>query len=93
VPNKWARGKSASSEEAMINEQQHQAIATQAYHLWKQEGCPDGRSMEHWLNAEQTVLSKDEPVEMAKPAKKAKTAPAKAKPAASTRNASTKKKN
>jgi hypothetical protein len=27
-------------------------IARRAYQIWQSEGCPDGRSTEHWLRAE-----------------------------------------
>lgn len=40
-----------------MEKHEHQAIATQAYLLWEQEGCPDGREMDHWLTAEHQVLS------------------------------------
>lgn len=28
------------------------AIAHRAYEIWQRAGCPDGRAMEHWLQAE-----------------------------------------
>ncbi|MGH6988856.1 MAG: DUF2934 domain-containing protein [Stellaceae bacterium] len=31
-------------------------IAIRAYHLWKNEGCPDGKALDHWLTAEATAL-------------------------------------
>jgi hypothetical protein len=71
----------------MINDQQQHAIATQAYLLWEQEGHPQGRSLDHWVAAERTILAKDDAPVIAKPArktKKAKPATAKAKRAAST---------
>ncbi len=40
-----------------MNEDQYQAIATQAYLLWQQEGRPDGRALEHWITAERQLLS------------------------------------
>ncbi len=39
---------------------EHRAIATQAYLLWEQEGCPHGRAVDHWLAAERHVLSATE---------------------------------
>ena len=34
-----------------------QLIRERAYHLWMQEGCPDGRADHHWHLAHQEVLS------------------------------------
>ena len=31
------------------------AIANRAYFIWKSEGCPEGRSMSHWLQAEKEL--------------------------------------
>ena len=31
---------------------QQEKISAQAYYIWQQEGCPTGRSFEHWLLAE-----------------------------------------
>lgn len=33
------------------------AIAQRAYELWQEEGCPDGRALEHWLRAEASLRS------------------------------------
>ena len=30
-------------------------IRHEAYLLWKQEGCPDGRELDHWLAAQELV--------------------------------------
>ena len=27
-------------------------IAVRAYHIWESEGCPDGRDLDHWVQAE-----------------------------------------
>jgi len=32
-------------------------IARCAYHLWEQEGCPEGCDLDHWSRAEQIVAS------------------------------------
>ena len=32
-------------------------IAKAAWHIWQQEGCPQGRDLEHWLKAEQQLLA------------------------------------
>jgi hypothetical protein len=56
-----------------MNKQEHHAIATQAYSLWEQEGCPHGRAMDHWLTAEHQVLSAtDRPAGPAAPKTKKK---------------------
>ncbi len=35
----------------------HQAITQRAYELYQQEGCIDGRALDHWLEAERQLLS------------------------------------
>ena len=30
-------------------------IASAAYMIWKQQGCPDGHAVRHWLQAEQQL--------------------------------------
>ena len=30
----------------------HQAISERAYFIWRAEGCPPGKELEHWLRAE-----------------------------------------
>lgn len=34
-----------------------EAIAARAYAIWQEQGCPDGRDMEHWLEAEAHFLA------------------------------------
>ena len=38
-------------------ETQRQQIAKRAYALWEQEGRPDGRDLDHWLQAEAELAS------------------------------------
>ena len=33
----------------------HAAIAHRAWEIWQHEGCPEGRDMEHWLQAEKEL--------------------------------------
>jgi hypothetical protein len=35
----------------------HETITKRAYELYQQEGCIDGRALDHWLEAERQVLS------------------------------------
>jgi hypothetical protein len=35
----------------------HETITKRAYELYQQEGCLDGRALDHWLEAERQVLS------------------------------------
>jgi hypothetical protein len=47
-------------------EQRQQAIRERAYAIYEQEGCPDGKDLDHWLGAEaeimlQKLLAKWEP--------------------------------
>jgi DUF2934 family protein len=36
-----------------------QLIRERSYQLWEQEGRPDGRHLDHWLQAEREVVAKD----------------------------------
>jgi hypothetical protein len=38
-----------------MNHPTHDAIARQAYELWQNRGCPAGRDLELWLEAEQQL--------------------------------------
>ena len=31
-------------------------IERRAWEIWKDEGCPEGREMDHWLRAEREIL-------------------------------------
>lgn len=33
----------------------HDEIARRAYELWRQEGCPEGRALKHWIEAEKQL--------------------------------------
>jgi hypothetical protein len=37
----------------------HEDIATLAYALWQEKGCPEGLSEEHWLRAEQELTDRE----------------------------------
>ncbi len=38
--------------DAMAKPKRDDEIRQIAYHLWRDEGCPDGRQLEHWTKAE-----------------------------------------
>ena len=38
----------------MANERE-EAIRERAHAIWRQEGCPDGKSLAHWLQAEAEI--------------------------------------
>jgi hypothetical protein len=49
-----------------VPEALHWQIAVRAYTLWEQEGCPHGRDVEHWLQAEADVAAAgNDPIERA----------------------------
>ncbi len=55
-----------------------------AYHIWEEEGCPNGRDCEHWYMAETIWEERQKPVTAKKapaaaPARKPASAPAAAK--------------
>jgi hypothetical protein len=45
-----------------------------AYQIWEQEGCCDGRDLEHWIRAEIVWTERQKPAKPAKPAGKSTTA-------------------
>jgi hypothetical protein len=34
-----------------------QAIKERAHAIWEQDGCPDGKALDHWLRAETEIIS------------------------------------
>ncbi|HKM70415.1 MAG TPA: DUF2934 domain-containing protein [Stellaceae bacterium] len=49
--------------------QREQAIRERAYAIWKEEGRPDGKALDHWLRAEAEIISATE--QQASPLEKA----------------------
>jgi len=41
--------------EGLLRAEQHRLTAERAYEIWESEGCPDGKSHEHWAKAEQEL--------------------------------------
>jgi hypothetical protein len=41
-----------------INQPTHEEISTLARSFYEQEGCPQGRDLEHWLHAEAILKTK-----------------------------------
>ena len=37
-------------------------IRTLAYEIWEEEGRPEGRALEHWLEAEREILDEERPL-------------------------------
>lgn len=44
-----------------IGDNKSTRIAEKAYHLWERDGRPDGRSLDHWLQAEADVAGEAAP--------------------------------
>ncbi len=40
-----------------------QRVRERAYEIWKNAGCPDGRSVEHWLQAEAEIAAAEQGLE------------------------------
>ncbi len=38
-----------------MDEELHRIIELRAYELWQNAGCPDGRALEFWRQAEQEI--------------------------------------
>jgi len=51
-PRAQAESYAKSSTERLLS---HTEIALRAWEIWQSEGCPDGRSLEHWRRAEQEL--------------------------------------
>ena len=45
----------------------HEEIARKAFELYKKKGCPEGRDVENWLDAERIVLSRHAGQDMEEP--------------------------
>lgn len=41
--------------EGLVRGQQNKMIEERAYQIWEEEGCPDGKHLDHWLRAEREV--------------------------------------
>lgn len=37
-----------------------EAVRQRSYEIWQREGCPSGRSLEHWLRAEAELLAEQQ---------------------------------
>ncbi len=46
---------------ALAQEESCEAIRRRAYKLWEEEGCPAGRELDHWCEAEKQLLGTNEP--------------------------------
>jgi hypothetical protein len=54
-----------------MDERDQQQIRELAFEIWQKEGCPEGRDLEHWLNAEAIWKSTHAPQPATKPKKPA----------------------
>ncbi|NYZ10962.1 DUF2934 domain-containing protein [Azospirillum sp. RWY-5-1] len=41
--------------EGLVRGQQNKMVEERAYQIWEEEGCPEGKQLDHWLRAEQEV--------------------------------------
>lgn len=48
-----------SAQNASGNGEVLQRIAVRAYEFYRERGCSDGRDLEDWLEAEQTILGQE----------------------------------
>jgi hypothetical protein len=51
----------------------HEQISQRAYEIFVQRGCPEGRDLEHWLEAEAQLSGALQPQQMRSPSKSTKT--------------------
>lgn len=45
----------------------HEQIADKAYQIWIEQGCPAGRDLENWLDAERRLMSASIAAEVQRP--------------------------
>ena len=45
------------SRQSFVAKQDDVSVEQRAYEIWVEEGCPEGRALEHWLRAEQEISS------------------------------------
>ena len=45
----------AHSNQTGMGKPSHDEVAARAYEIYRQEGCPQGRDVQHWLEAEKQV--------------------------------------
>ena len=50
--SRTAKSTIAKVQKAIAKPTQDEEIRLIAYHLWQEEGCPDGRHLDHWVKAE-----------------------------------------
>jgi len=81
-----AKGTMAKVREAIAKPKRDEEIRQIAYYLWRDEGCPDGRHLDHWFKAESIWHARQEatqpdqqPRPEAKRTRKKTATPAKAK--------------
>jgi len=43
------------------------AIRQRSYLIWKREGCPEGRNLEHWLQAKAELEAEPKPAKTRRP--------------------------
>ena len=42
-----------------MTDEREESIRNRAYLIWKEEGCPQGQDLSHWLRAEQEIATRD----------------------------------
>ena len=55
LPRQRAVAADAQSSQEIRETVAHEEIARRAYELWEQDGCPEGRSEQHWSEAERQL--------------------------------------
>lgn len=69
--------------EAIAKPKRDEEIRQIAYHLWRDEGCPDGRHLDHWFKAESIWHARQEEATQPDQQARAKTKRPRQKPATS----------
>ena len=41
--------------QTLVHQEVDEQVRQQAYELWQQEGCPNGRALDHWLAAGEII--------------------------------------
>jgi len=67
-----ARNTMAKVQEAIAKPKPDEEIRQIAYQVWRDEGCPDGRHLDHWVKAESIWHARQEVVASPAPSPRAK---------------------
>ncbi len=51
--------------EGLMPTDRHRWLEDRAYFIWQYDGCPDGRTLQHWLQAEEELCEAERAAHLA----------------------------